>query len=202
MLKNNEIDKKRIISILFSLITISAVSFIIYFIVLGLLYKTGRLKENVIVKQENIEKPLEQKAEQSSESSSIENHSLNLKKAKEQLLITIKENSPIYFIEDTVLLRGEEDKKLDKISSAFLNITEIKLLITGHTDRVGNNEEEFDLSQKRALFVKEYFIGKNNKITFNILIEFYGSTKMVYNGIDINQRYLNRRAEIELVEIK
>src|SRR6478672_479347 len=51
--------------------------------------------------------------------------------------------------------------KLDEIASALINNPQIKAVtITGYTDRLGSDEYNVELSQRRANAVKSYLVGK------------------------------------------
>jgi OOP family OmpA-OmpF porin len=51
--------------------------------------------------------------------------------------------------------------KLDEIASALINNPQIKAVtITGYTDRLGSDEYNIELSQRRANAVKSYLVGK------------------------------------------
>ncbi len=69
--------------------------------------------------------------------------------------------------------------------------------LSGHTDNIGNEVYNFDLSQKRAEAVREFLIslGCNEK---NITAVGYGESKPLFSNNDIKGRSGNRRVEMKI----
>ena len=68
--------------------------------------------------------------------------------------------SDAYFAFDKDELRPEGQAKLDELIAEMQQAQEPRLQITGYTDRIGTEEYNMDLSNRRALAVKEYLVGK------------------------------------------
>lgn len=91
---------------------------------------------------------------------------------------------------------GDLDKFIDYLK---LN-TNIKILIEGHTDKVGDDNSNMLLSQNRADNVKNYFINKGIKNN-RIIAKGFGELKPAYPYINNNElNELNRRIEIKIME--
>lgn len=97
---------------------------------------------------------------------------------------TLDKDSKIYL--DNVV------KLLDKVSS-------MKMKISGHTDNMGTDDYNMDLSKKRAAAVYEYLTGRGIS-TSRLSYEYYGATKLLFNNDSEEHRALNRRVEFEIVE--
>ncbi|PBY65998.1 OmpA family protein [Pseudomonas aeruginosa] len=86
---------------------------------------------------------------------------------------------------------------LDKLSSSFKHYGDNNIEVTGHTDSVGSNASNIELSQKRAISVGKYLIAQG--IDKN-RIQVYGAgpfQPIASNGTE-EGRVQNRRVEIKL----
>jgi outer membrane protein OmpA-like peptidoglycan-associated protein len=200
----NNVKKKY----LFISLIITILSLFVYFVSLIIYYQKNiepiksEYKIKTINKKE-LNKNSEQSSEKSKEFSSINISSEPKIEKNQDLKIELKEflknNTPIYFIEDTVILKENEINKLRNLSQNFKNTAKIELEVKGYADSVGKPDDEFVLSLHRAEFVKEYFSKECPNVSFEFKVGSYGSSSMVYTGDDIEKRYLNRRVELELI---
>jgi outer membrane protein OmpA-like peptidoglycan-associated protein/tetratricopeptide (TPR) repeat protein len=90
--------------------------------------------------------------------------------------------------------------ELDKVYDFMMDNNQIKVEISGHTDNVGNETFNMNLSERRAASVVRYLLGKGlaqNRIT----AKGYGATRPVAsNDYEKGGRELNRRIEVMIVE--
>ncbi len=104
----------------------------------------------------------------------------------------------IFFDTDKAELRPESRAELERIIRLLGLNSQIKVEVSGHTDDVGADAYNLDLSKKRAKAVMDYLIKKGvatNRLTF----QGYGKNKpRVPNSSDTN-RQLNRRIEITVL---
>ena len=99
---------------------------------------------------------------------------------------------------------------LDKDSKNYLNsivtllnkVPRMKMKISGHTDNVGTDEYNMELSKKRAAAVFDYLISQGiskERLTY----EYYGSSKPLIKNDSDEHRALNRRVEFgEIITLK
>ena len=75
----------------------------------------------------------------------------------------------------------------------------MKILVEGHTDKLGSEKTNQWLSEKRATSVKQYLLKKGINAN-RVEIKGFGSSKPAYsyNNSDINE--LNRRIEIVIIK--
>ena len=100
---------------------------------------------------------------------------------------TINSNSYIILGE---LLKALDDPKLrDK-----------QIMLCGHTDALGADAYNLDLSYKRALAVKSYLIANRNTKQNHIKVRGYGETVPIADNHSESGRQKNRRVEIRIVE--
>jgi hypothetical protein len=94
---------------------------------------------------------------------------------------------------------------LDKLANYLNRNPDAKIEIGGHTDWIGSNQYNYQLSGYRANEVKNYLVSKGNNPE-NIITQQYGETMHIaansyYNGEDNpNGRQFNRRDQFRIVE--
>lgn len=97
----------------------------------------------------------------------------------------------------SVILK-ESFESLNNLAELLLKKKDWKLLLSGHTDNVGNAQDNLILSKNRAKSVQEYLIVKG--IDKNrIKIEYFGQAKPIADNETPEGRRKNRRVEIVLI---
>ncbi len=115
---------------------------------------------------------------------------------KERDIITTAFNSLEFaYNESTILLTSNES--LDALASLLKQKQDWKLQISGHTDNIGNQEENLVLSQERAEAVKDYLV-KRGIASERIETQFFGSLKPIANNETEEGRQKNRRVEMKI----
>jgi OOP family OmpA-OmpF porin len=105
----------------------------------------------------------------------------------------------LYFKTNSAVPEDSSYKFMDLIAEYMTNHPGKRIMISAHTDDVGDNAANMDLSKRRAATVKKYLISKG--IEDNRLKSAgYGETKPVQKGKTLEIRALNRRVEFELIE--
>lgn len=105
-------------------------------------------------------------------------------------------NFSVYFETGSELLSKQTIGKIDSVLSLMTNIpAAYGIRILGHTDNVGNEQYNQQLSQKRAYNTAQYFLKKGfsrKKVTSKA----YGSKAPMGNNISERGKAINRRVEI------
>ncbi len=124
------------------------------------------------------------------------------KKSKEPMLNNEIINFSDSYILDNVLFEYNSDKLL---ASSFDNLNEIikilyqqsnwKIKIAGHTDNVGSDQYNLELSERRAFAVKDYLVSQGI-LESRIQYKGYGKSKPISTESGGNQKR-NRRVEIQ-----
>ncbi|MDR1761697.1 MAG: OmpA family protein, partial [Bacteroidales bacterium] len=83
---------------------------------------------------------------------------------------------------------------LDNIVKIMNDNPSYKLIINGHTDNVGNPVTNQELSERRALSVKNYLIGKGIAPA-RLTSQGFGDTHPLYPNTTVENKALNRRVE-------
>lgn len=100
------------------------------------------------------------------------------------------------FSESTI--KPESYAYLDKLASIIQRMNK-QIEVSGHTDNVGSDEFNMNLSKMRAQAVVEYLVKKGvnrNKLTFS----YYGKTKPLTENDTEEGRAINRRVEFTILD--
>ena len=104
----------------------------------------------------------------------------------------------IYFETGSDVIKSESYKSLDKVALIMNNNKLTKLSIEGHTDNVGDDAMNLDLSKRRAASVVKYLTSKGVDAS-RLTSEGYGETRPVADNATKEGQALNRRVEMILM---
>ncbi|NNJ55341.1 MAG: OmpA family protein, partial [Bacteroidia bacterium] len=104
----------------------------------------------------------------------------------------------IYFETGSDVIKTESHKSLDKVALILNNNKGAKLSIEGHTDNVGDDAMNLDLSKRRAASVVKYLTSKGVDAS-RLSSEGYGETRPVADNATKDGQALNRRVEMILM---
>ena len=96
-------------------------------------------------------------------------------------------------------LQASSNTELDKVVKLLNDNLEFNIVISGHTDNVGNMSKNIVLSEQRAKSVGDYFISKGISET-RIEYKGFGSSKPIASNATNEGRQQNRRVEFEIVK--
>lgn len=88
---------------------------------------------------------------------------------------------------------------LDNIATIMMNYPDLHFSIEGHTDNIGTEAFNMELSLRRAVAVKSYLIGKGIDGK-RMSVKGHGETKPVAGNDTEEGRALNRRVEIIIIQ--
>ena len=111
--------------------------------------------------------------------------------------IAIRINN-IFFEFGKSTLKEESFPELDRLSKLLMNNESLKIEISGHTDNVGEKEDNLTLSQQRAESVVTYLKGKGVKKS-NLVAQGYGEDAPVSTNETEEGRAINRRVEFKIL---
>ena len=92
----------------------------------------------------------------------------------------------------------DSETELDKVVQLLKENPTVKIQISGHTDKIGSDDDNLKLSQNRAKAVINYLTGKgidSKRLSF----KGYGATKPVADNETEEGRAQNRRTELMIV---
>lgn len=88
---------------------------------------------------------------------------------------------------------------LDSIASVLNGNPELEILLSGHTDAIGDKELNYKLSLERASSVKDYLVAKGI-LPDRIRVEAFGGTRPIASSAREETRRLNRRVELTIIK--
>jgi outer membrane protein OmpA-like peptidoglycan-associated protein len=92
-------------------------------------------------------------------------------------------------------LKPEARERLARISGIVLAYPDLHLQVEGHTDSIGSDEYNQELSEKRAATVRDYLVSSGVSIN-NVVAEGFGKADPVADNGTAAGRKLNRRVDL------
>jgi outer membrane protein OmpA-like peptidoglycan-associated protein len=102
----------------------------------------------------------------------------------------------VFFDTNSDKIRSESAPALKEIGDMLAKHSDLKLLIEGHTDNVGNASANMTLSEKRAVAVKAYLVNNLSIDASRLSAKGFGATKPVADNTSDEGRQKNRRVEL------
>lgn len=121
----------------------------------------------------------------------------NVKVEKEEGKQKIESQIKVLFDFDDARIKPSEAIKLDKLADVLSQYPENIVVIEGHTDNVGEDDYNQELSQRRAQSIENYLNAKNISIS-SLSSVGYGETRPIVPNDTEDGRALNRRVEIKI----
>lgn len=118
-----------------------------------------------------------------------------LEEEEKEILKTAFSN--LEFETGKAVIRPGSFGSLDELAALLLKKAEWKLKLSGHTDDVGNDQDNLILSKRRAEAVKEHLV-KKGVAPEAVRVEFYGETQPIADNTTEEGRQKNRRVEMEI----
>lgn len=110
---------------------------------------------------------------------------------------TIDATLRVLFDFDKDVVKPSEAIKLDQLASVFINYPENIVVLEGHTDNVGTEEYNQDLSIRRAAAIEAYLRAKNLGIA-SLGSTGYGELRPIVSNATAEGQAQNRRVEINI----
>lgn len=102
----------------------------------------------------------------------------------------------IYFDFDSAKLRPESGPVLDEIADALQHQPDWKLQIEGHTDNVGGDAYNLEVSRRRAEAVKQALVSQYHISADRLGSAGFGASRPKAPNDTVEGRALNRRVEL------
>lgn len=107
----------------------------------------------------------------------------------------VSEIGGVQFATGTANLNGSARETLARFSGIVASYPELRFRIEGHTDSVGSEENNRELSFRRAISVRDYLIGLGVAAS-SIEVSGYGESRPIADNATAEGRARNRRVEI------
>jgi outer membrane protein OmpA-like peptidoglycan-associated protein len=105
----------------------------------------------------------------------------------------------IYFDGNKTIINPAAAKALDRNGMILKENPKLKVEIGGHTDSMGSQTANQNISEKRAESAKKYLQDKFNIPENRLMIKGYGSTKPIADNTTNEGRSKNRRVEFRYI---
>lgn len=115
------------------------------------------------------------------------------------IVVTFDENSGVYFDTAKYNINAASQATLDKLAGVLQEYRDTNVLVIGHTDSVGSDENNMTLSKNRAYAVTNYFTGTKGLSASRFTTNWYGEQSPVGDNNTPEGRKENRRVNIVIV---
>jgi outer membrane protein OmpA-like peptidoglycan-associated protein len=105
----------------------------------------------------------------------------------------------VIFAQSEAYLLPESFSELDQLFNFLQQNSSVEIILEGHTDIIGNPDDNMKLSEKRVKTVKDYLV-KKGIAAGRIEIKAYGSTKPLKTDGTDEDRKVNRRVEFKILK--
>jgi outer membrane protein OmpA-like peptidoglycan-associated protein len=105
----------------------------------------------------------------------------------------------VHFAFDSAQLNSSASATLDEVAGALRSQPEVPYEVGGHTDSIGSNAYNQDLSERRAASVYNYLVG-HGVAASQLSTRGYGETQPVASNDTEEGRAANRRVEIRPIQ--
>lgn len=105
----------------------------------------------------------------------------------------------IFFNSGKWKLKNESSPELERLVSFLIKNPKIRIELSGHTDDIGEQEDNIILSQKRVESIKQYLVKRGVEFT-RINTFGYGESRPINDNSTEEKRALNRRVEFRVLK--
>lgn len=111
----------------------------------------------------------------------------------------IEVKQPLQFKPNRAVLLTDSLPLLQEVAQALKQAKAVRVRVEGHTDRVGERDENLKLSQARAQVVREYLVTQGVDAA-RLSAEGYGWSRPIASNVTKEGRSQNRRVEFRIVQ--
>lgn len=111
-------------------------------------------------------------------------------------VVTIALDSAVLFDTGKAVLKPEARQTLHEAAERVKKFAEAAVMVSGHTDNVGNEAGNQVLSDKRAAAVKDYFVSQEGVPAAGLAVKGYGKSQPVADNATEEGRARNRRVDV------
>ncbi|QXP60350.1 OmpA family protein [Olleya sp. HaHaR_3_96] len=121
-----------------------------------------------------------------------------VERVDEGIVITFDENSGVYFDTAKYGVNAKSQESLNKLVGIFKEYPDTNILVVGHTDSVGSDENNLILSKNRANAVTNYLTNQG-LISSRFTTNWFGETQPMYDNATAEGRAKNRRVNVAIL---
>jgi outer membrane protein OmpA-like peptidoglycan-associated protein len=128
-----------------------------------------------------------------------ESEAASIRREQETLILSFK--SDMWFDFDSSILKPGAYSEIDRVANILNRYPKSSIRIEGHTDSVGDETYNLDLSERRAIAVKDTLVAKGVN-ALRVQAVGFGESMPVASNDEEGGRQLNRRVSIVIVPAK
>ena len=121
-----------------------------------------------------------------------------VERIEDNIVVTFDENSGVYFDTAKFSVNAASQTTLNKLINIFKEYPDTNILVVGHTDSVGSDDNNMTLSKNRAYAVTNY-ISSNGVSNGRLTTNWYGESQPTHDNTTPEGRAKNRRVNIAIV---
>ncbi len=106
----------------------------------------------------------------------------------------------VFFDFDKVQLQEESFPELDRVAEFMMENPKVTIEIAGHTDAMGSEDYNLNLSGGRVASVRDYLVTRKQLDTNRIVIKSYGESVPIADNETEEGRAQNRRVEFKILK--
>ncbi len=106
----------------------------------------------------------------------------------------------LFFESNRSEIKKESEPELDRLGQILIKNPDISVLIEGHTDNIGRNEDNLKLSLDRAGAVAEYLITRHNIAKARLKVAGHGEEVPLVGNDTPENRAKNRRVVFKIIK--
>ena len=110
-------------------------------------------------------------------------------------------STEVYFNFGKDNIRNDADSTLKEVINFCEKASPIFVRITAHTDNIGSNQDNLNLSQRRAESVQNY-LSEKGIIADSLTVGVFGESEPVASNNTDEGRQQNRRATVEVIQLR
>jgi len=103
----------------------------------------------------------------------------------------------IYFDFASAVIRPESDPVLQQIATTLQRNPGWRLSVSGHTDNIGNDRANLDLSRQRAAAVRDALVSRYKIAADRVTTDGFGASRPIETNATVEGRSINRRVELQ-----
>ena len=115
------------------------------------------------------------------------------------IVVTFDENSGVYFDTNKFNINAASEAILTKLAAILIEYPDTNVLVVGHTDSVGSNEYNMNLSKNRANAVTNFFTQTKTLSLSRFTTSWYGEDQPVAENTTAEGRAKNRRVNLAII---
>ena len=122
-----------------------------------------------------------------------------VERVDDAIVLTFEDGSGIYFATNKYNINPASKATLDKLTVILKDYQDTNILVVGHTDSVGSEEYNMELSKNRAYSVTNFLINNEGLPSSRLSTNWFGEQQPLHDNNTVEGRAKNRRVNIVIL---